>query len=179
MTEPVTKFPVKVETRATTTMPRMWSPLEDLRRDLDRLFEGVYGNFWTRPFPRMMLPTQPFWGGETMSFAATPAVNVAETDKAYEITAELPGLDEKHIQVQLTNGYLRFKGEKKEEKTEKEKDYYLQERCFGSFERSFLVPDSIDPDKIEARFHKGVLTVVLPKKAEARKPETTIEVKAA
>jgi HSP20 family protein len=79
----------------------------------------------------------------------------------------------------VTDGYLTIKGEKQEEKEEKKKDYYLHERHFGSFERSFDVPESVDLSKIEATFKKGVLTVTLPKKVEAQKPEKKIEVKAA
>ena len=69
--------------------------------------------------------------------------------------------------------------EKQEEKEEKKKDYYLQERHYGSFERSFEIPEGVDPDKIEAIFKKGVLTVTLPKKVEAQKPAKKVEVKAA
>jgi HSP20 family protein len=88
-------------------------------------------------------------------------------------------LGEKNIEVKLTNGSLTIKGEKKEEKEEKKKDYYLHERHFGAFERCFQVPEGVDTDKIDASFKKGVLTVKLPKKPEARKPTKKIEVKAA
>ena len=108
-----------------------------------------------------------------------PAVDLVESDKAYEVTAELPGMDEKNIDVKVTDGRLTIKGEKQEEKEEKKKDYYLHERRFGSFERSFELPESVDAEKIEASFKKGVLTVTLPKKAEAQKPAKKIEVKAA
>jgi len=108
-----------------------------------------------------------------------PAVDVIESEKAYEITADLPGMDEKNIEIKVTDGVLTMKGEKQEEKEEKKKDYYLQERSFGSFQRSFELPESVDLDKIEASFKKGVLTVKLPKKAEAQKPAKKIEVKAA
>jgi HSP20 family protein len=87
------------------------------------------------------------------TFRTMPAVDVAETNKAYEITAELPGLDEKNIEVKLANGVLSIKGEKQEEKEEKQKDYYRRKRSFGSFERSFqvqylrslILPLSADP----------------------------------
>jgi len=88
-------------------------------------------------------------------------------------------MDEKNIEVKVADGVLTMKGEKQEEKEEKKKDYYLQERSFGSFQRSFELPDSVDPDKIEASFKKGVLTVKMPKKVEAQKPAKKIEVKAA
>jgi hypothetical protein len=77
-----------------------------------------------------------------------------------------------------SNGVLTIKGEKKEEKEEKKKDYYLSERRYGSFERRMQIPDKVDADKIAATFKKGVLTVTLPKKAEAQKPTKKIEVKA-
>ena len=104
-----------------------------------------------------MFDLQPFWPrGST--WAAVPAVDIAETDKAYEITAELPGMDEKNIEVKFADGVLTIRGEKKDEKEEKKKDYYLSERSYGSFQRSFQVPDGVDTDKIEATFKKGVLT---------------------
>jgi HSP20 family protein len=108
-----------------------------------------------------------------------PAVDVSETDKGYEIKAELPGMEEKNIEVKLADGVLTIKGEKQEEKETKEKDYYVQERSFGSFQRTFQVPDNVDTNKIEANFKNGVLTVNLPKTAEAQKPAKKIEVKAA
>ena len=108
-----------------------------------------------------------------------PTVDVSETDKAYEITAELPGMDEKNVEVKLANGLLTIKGEKQDEKEEKKKDYHMRERSYGSFERSFQVPDGVDADKIEANFKKGVLTVILPKSAEAQKAEKKITVKSA
>jgi HSP20 family protein len=114
-----------------------------------------------------------------LTSAKMPAVDVVENDKGYEITGDLPGMDEKNIEVKVTDGVLTMKGERQEEKEEKNKDYYLQERSFGSFQRSFELPESVDADKIEASFKKGVLTVNLPKKAEAQKPAKKIEVKAA
>ena len=108
-----------------------------------------------------------------------PAVDVTDSEKMYEITAELPGMDEKSIEVRVSDGNLTIKGEKEEETEQKKKDYYMRERRFGSFERSFEVPESVDLNKIEASFKKGVLTVTLPKKVEAQKPAKKIEVKAA
>lgn len=110
---------------------------------------------------------------------ASPAVDVSESDKAYEITAELPGLDEKNVEVSVANGGLTIKGEKKEEKEQNQKDYYVSERSYGSFERYFGLPEGVDADKIEASFKNGVLKVMLPKTAEAQKPAKKIEVKAA
>jgi HSP20 family protein len=114
-----------------------------------------------------------------LSWAPAPAVDIVEGDKAYEISAELPGMDEKSIEVKLTNEGLTIKGEKHEEKEEKKKDFYLQERRFGSFERSFRLPEGVDTEKVEANFKKGVLTVTLPKTPAAQQAEKKIAVKAA
>lgn len=108
-----------------------------------------------------------------------PAIDVSETGKAYEITAELPGMDEKNVVVKLANGVLTIKGEKQDEIEEKKKDYYMRERSFGSFERTFAVPDAVGSDKIEASLKKGVLSVTLPKSAEAQKAKKKIAVRAA
>jgi HSP20 family molecular chaperone IbpA len=102
----------------------------------------------------------------------------AQTDKGYEITAELPGMEEKDIDVKLSNGILTIRGEKRDEKEEKKQNYYMRERSFGSFERSFQVPEDVDVNKIGASFKKGVLTLMLPKSAEAQKAEKKIEIKA-
>jgi HSP20 family protein len=180
MAEAATKLPVKTEKKpaepATAMQP--WWPVEGLRREIDRLFEDFGGDFWRSPFRRSMFAVEPFWRRE-LTWAAAPAVDITESDKAYEVTAELPGMDEKNIEVKVANGNLIIKGEKQEEKEEKKKDYYLHERHFGSFERCFQVPEGVDADKIEASFKKGVLTVTLPKKPEAQKPEKKIDVKAA
>ena len=104
-------------------------------------------------------------------------MDFVEHHNAFEVHADLPGLDEKNIEVKIANGVLTIKGQKTEDKEEKEKDFHLRERRFGAFERSIRVPESVDTDKIEASFKKGVLTVTMPKTAEAQKPVKKIEVK--
>jgi HSP20 family protein len=180
MAEAASKVLVKTEEKAPTrpTTLQTLRPVESLRREIDRLFEGFDRDYWSFPFRRPIFDVEPFWRRE-LSWTAAPAVDITESDKAYEVTAELPGMDEKNIEVKVVNGNLTIKGEKQEEKEEKKKDYYLQERHFGSFERRFQLPEGVDADKIEASFKKGVLTVTLPKKLEAQKPEKKIDVKAA
>jgi HSP20 family protein len=172
-----TKLPVKNEERKAPGVAP-WHPFETLRHEIDRLFEDFDSGMWRSRFGRPMFNLQPFWSRES-TWAAAPAVDITETDKAYEIAAELPGMDEKNIEVNFADDVLTIKGEKKDEREEKKKDYYLSERSYGSFQRSFQVPDGTDPDKIEASFKKGVLTVVLPKSAEAQKAAKKIDVKAA
>jgi HSP20 family protein len=178
MAETVTKLPIRQEKpSAASSAPQMWQPFESLRQEVGRLFDDFGRGFW-RPFGQSLFVAEPLFRRE-LTLPTMPAVDVVESEKAYEITAELPGMDEKNIEVKVVNGSLTIKGEKQEEKEEKKKDYYLHERNFGSFERSFGIPESVDADKIEASFKKGVLTVTLPKKAEAQKPAKKIEVKAA
>jgi HSP20 family protein len=159
---------------ATAATPQVWQPFDALRREVDRLFDDFGSDFWRRPFGAIA-NFEPF----SRKFAVMPAVDVAENDKAYELTAELPGMDEKNIEVQVVNGGLTIKGEKTDEKEEKGKDRHVSERRYGSFERYFRLPDGVDAGKIEAHFAKGVLKVMLPKKAEAQQPVKKIEIKAA
>jgi HSP20 family protein len=176
MAETVTKLPVKEEKTEPSSIGA-WQPFESLRQEINRLFDDFGWGSW-QPFPRSLFAAEPLFRRGLMR-ATMPAVDLVESDKAYEITAELPGMDNKNIDIKVTDGRLTIKGEKQEEKEEKKKDYYLHERRFGSFERSFDLPESVDAEKIEASFKKGVLTVTLPKKAEAQKPAKKIEVKAA
>lgn len=178
MAESSSKVPVKTE-KSAAGVPQAWRPFESLRREVDRLFDEFDGGLWRSPFRNSVLSAAPFGRGGNGGFAAMPAVDISETDKTYEITAELPGLDEKNVEVKLANGVLTIRGEKQDEKEEKNKDYYMRERSFGSFERSFQVPDGVDSDKIEASFKRGVLSVTLPKSPEAQKSEKKIAVKAA
>ena len=166
MVEP-TKLPVKTE-KSSVAAPQFWRPFESFRREIDHLFEDFGGDFWRAPFRQV-----------EKAFGAMPAVDVTETDGGFEVTAELPGIDEKNVEVKLANNTLTIKGEKRDEKEETKKDYYMREGSFGSFQRSFALPDGVDTDKIEASFKKGVLTVTLPKTAEAKKAEKKITVKVA
>jgi HSP20 family protein len=167
MAEPEKKLPVKKE--ATSSGLLEWHPFETLRRQIDKLFEDF-------PFGRRLPDFEPF-ERFTTGWMGAPAVDLIEKNKEYEMTAELPGLDDKNVEVKLSNGALTISGEKKEEREEKEKGYYLSERRYGSFRRSFPVPEGVDADKIEASFDKGILTVRLPKTPEAQKAEKKIAIK--
>ncbi len=151
---------------------------DSLRREMNRLFDDYAADFWVAPFWRSMLDAGSFWRRDHNS-GKNPPVDLVEHENAFEITADLPGFDEKTTEVKITNGNLVIKGEKQAEKEEKKKDYYLHERRFDSFERSFRIPESVDTTKIEAVHKKGVLTITLPKKAEAQQADKKIEVKAA
>jgi HSP20 family protein len=178
MAEAVTKLPIKTEGQKPEPSAGEWRPLANLRREIDRLFDDFGWGIARRPAGRTLFDVEPFWRGE-LSFGKAPAVDIAEKDKEYEITAELPGLDESNVEVKFADGLLTIKGEKREEKEEKKKDFYLSERRFGSFQRSFQVPDDINADKIAATFKNGVLTVILPKSPEAQKKEKKIAIRKA
>jgi HSP20 family protein len=178
MAESSVKTPVKVENKTSEPAPRAWHPLESLRQEVDRLFDDFQPGAWRWPFRRAPFAAEPLWRRE-FTLSQIPAVDVTESETAYELKADMPGMDEKDIEVKVANGNLTIRGEKHEEKEEKKKDYYLRERSSGSFERSFPLPDSVNRDAIEASFKKGVLTVTLPKTPEARKAEKKITVKGA
>jgi HSP20 family protein len=144
---------------------------------IDQLFDEFRSGSWRSPLALRFPNVEPFWRGEIWGKA--PAVDVAETEKGYEITAELPGMNESNIDVKVADGVLTLKGEKKEEKEEKNKDYYVSERRYGSFQRSFTVPSGVDVEKIDAQFKNGILTVNMPKSAQVQKNEKKIEIKKA
>ncbi len=179
MAEAVTKLPIKTEKQTPVAAPnREWEPFETLRQQVDRLFEDFqrgWGAWWS-PFGRSLTEVDPTWK-TLMNWGSTPVVDMVERDKDYELTAELPGMDPGNVEVTYSEGMLTIKGEKKEEKEEKNKGYHLSERRYGAIERSLRVPAGVDTDKIEAGFKNGVLTVVMPKRPEAQRLEKKISIK--
>jgi HSP20 family protein len=143
--------------------------LFNMREQFDRMFDSMLSG-WPAPWrdpPRLDL------GG----FDFAPRVDTAETDTAYEVTAELPGVDEKDIKIALADNVLSISGEKKAEREEKKKDYVMTERSYGSFKRAFTLPDNVDAEKIAAKFDKGVLKVTLPKTAPSPAKQREIPIK--
>lgn len=160
-----------------------WEPFESLRREVDRLFDDVAGG-WGR-FPSRWANEIPFpWlrperGGEAgRELLLRPAIEVAETDKEYRITAELPGLDEKDIEVLVQDDMLTIKGEKREAHEEKKEGSVVSERRYGTFQRSLRLPGGVERDKVAANMKKGVLSVVLPKSKEAQAKTRKVAIKA-
>jgi len=169
---------VKRNERAAAPLPAPAGDIwQSFRNDMQRLFDQVWNRGFFPSLPRAF-DVEPIWRQWPSVGAAQPAVDYAEDEKAYHITAELPGMSEKEVDVSLSGDTLTIKGEKRSEKEEKAKNYYLSERSYGSFQRSFTLPDGTDRDKIEASFAAGVLTLTLPKTAEAVKQQKKIEVKA-
>lgn len=153
-------------------------PFVALRREIDHLFDDFLGRFRWPSFGRSLFEYEPFAEFEPLFGRTAPSVDMSETDKEYQIVAEMPGLDENDVEVVLSGDLLTIKGEKKQEKVEKRKDTYRSERRYGSLSRSFRLPDAIDQDKVAAEIKNGILTVTLPKTPEARKKVKKIGVKA-
>jgi len=105
--------------------------------------------------------------------ALMPVIDISETEKEYMVTGEIPGVDAKDLDVTLTDGILTIKGEKKQENEEKEENYHRIERRYGSFERSFRIPEKVKTDKLDATYKDGVFKLSLPKAevVEAKKIE--------
>lgn len=134
---------------ATDFTEQLIEPFAHLRSEVDRLFDG---------FPFRMPAIR-------LGRAATawPPVEMSETKKAYKISAELPGLDPADVEVTFEDGLLRIAGEKQQQRDEEERGYRLSERSYGAFERLIKLPSAADPEKISARFKKGVLSVSIAK----------------
>jgi HSP20 family protein len=151
-----------------TLLPRLWTtspelipdPLRVMRREMENALRAFDQNLST-----------PDIG------AGAPAINVAETRDAFEVTAELPGVDEKDIKVSLDNNQLVISGEKKVESRNEEKDWHVEERSYGSFYRSMSLPFEPEDGAVDARFDKGVLHLTIKKPAKAIRTTKTIDIK--
>lgn len=142
-------------------------PFFPLQRRMNELFDSFFRGFELEPFGAMGE-----WYGEF-----SPQVDVKETEKEISVTAELPGLDEKDIDVSLTSDTLTLKGEKKEEKGEKGESGWRMERRYGSFYREIPLPEEIEAEKVDATFKKGVLRIAIPKTAKAEAAGKKIPIK--
>ncbi|GAB4258410.1 MAG: Hsp20/alpha crystallin family protein [Pararhodobacter sp.] len=140
------------------------NPLAALQRDMNRVFESFWNRFGDLDWP---------WGG------GDAKSDVVETKDAVEVSIELPGMEMKDIEVTVTDDMLTVKGEKKVERQEEKKGYYLSERSYGAIYRTIPLPPGVDGEKAEASFRNGVLTIRLPQTPEAQAKVKRIEVKGA
>jgi HSP20 family protein len=136
-------------------------PFDEMRR--------LMQDFWMRP-----LEDWGTWGEEFV-----PKVDVKEEEKEILVSAELPGMDQKDINVTVTEDSVRISGEKKHEEEKEEKGYYRRETSYGSFERVIDLPTEVNDEKVEAEFRNGVLTIKLPKSEEAQAKHKKIKIKSA
>jgi len=139
-------------------------PILSLRREIDRMFDEIFDGFG---------------GSAFRSTSLRPAIDMTENEKELVISADLPGLDEKDLEVSLAGDVLTIKGEKKAEHEERNGGHYYVERRFGSFSRSVRLPFEVDDQQVEATYDKGVLTIRVPKPAELQKSVRRIPIKAA
>src|ERR1051325_5682575 len=151
-------IPWKKEERSPTLRRENGDPFSQLQRRIN----GMFDDFLGRPLSDS---GNGFW----------PQIDVTETAKEIKIIAELPGLDEKDVDVSVLDNMLAIKGEKTQEKEKEEHDAYYSERSFGSFERTIALPQGVDTEKVNARFKKGVLSITIPKKPEAQTNRRKIE----
>lgn len=153
-------------------------PWGSLRSEVNRLFDR-FGGRSTSPVEDVRSPADLFdafgwpFGGLEPAFGRS---DLSETDEGYELEVDLPGLGRDDVAVDYANGTLTISGERSDEREDKRKGYYLSERSYGSFRRSFRVPEDVQPDQIDAQFRDGVLTVRLPRSEEAQKTSRRIEV---
>jgi HSP20 family protein len=144
-----------------------YEPLLDFQREMNRLFDDFFTDF----------PLAPRWGERDLPSAGfSPRVDVSETEKEVRISAELPGMDEKDITVEMADEAITVRGEKKEEKEDKGKNWYRREQSYGSFHRVIPLPASVDGEKAKAKFKKGVLTITVPKREGERPDRKTITI---
>jgi len=143
-------------------------PFYALERQMNRLFDDFFGDFALSPWK----------GWSRFEAEFVPRIDVADTDKEVTITAELPGMNEKDIEVSLHDGLLTLQGEKKQS-TEEKKDGYTHSECsYGSFSRSIALPAEVDESKIDASYKNGVLKIHLPKKEAEQTKAKKVEIKA-
>lgn len=153
-------------------IPSLWktngdnfNPFDSLQREVDRVF-GEFNR--GLPFPELRSESGALW--------MTPKIDISEEDTFLAVTAELPGVEEKDIDVTVEKGSLTIKAEKKVEKDEETKNYHVVERSYGMFQRSIPLPFEADADKVEAKFENGVLTVSMPKPPELEGKRRKIQI---
>ena len=140
-------------------------PLAHLRSEMDHLFERFWRDPWNAGFGDL----------STTVPGMTLRMNVAESESDVTVTTELSGVDPKDVEIDVTDTLLTIRGEKKQEKEEKKRNYHYEERSFGSFHRSIQLPSSVDSSKVDASFKNGVLTVTLHKRPEAKPKRVTVK----
>lgn len=159
----------------------LYSPMTGRRGELDRMFNRFFPEGWPELSMGNLMDFDPFrgvGGFEAGNVLQSATADVSETDTEYEVSVELPGIDEKDIELDVSEGMLTLRAEKREEREEKKKNYHLTERSYGNVRRSFRVPEGVEVGKIKADFSKGVLRVMLPKTREAKAKQRKIPVKA-
>lgn len=163
---------VPVERHDQPVTIRQPHPLLQIHNEIDRLFDDAFRNFG---FPS--LRTKGLFQSLAQTEWLKPTLDLAATDKEYTISLELPGVEASEVKLELVNDTLKVIGEKRQEKEEKEKDFYRMERSYGSFQRVLSLPEDADQESIKAVFKNGVMTITLPRKLLPQSEVKQIEVK--
>ena len=155
-----------------------YDPFRDFQREMNRLFDDFFTDFPLALHQgKHGAGLAPRWGERDLpSVAFNPRVDVSETDKEVKVSAELPGMDEKDITVEMDDAAITVRGEKKEEKEDKGKNWCRREQSYGSFHRVIPLPASVQGEKAKARFKKGVLTITVPKREEEQPKRKAITI---
>lgn len=140
-------------------------PLWRLQENFNRMFDEFFNNFNLEPF-------------ESRILGKFPSVDIKESDKTVTVSAELPGLEAKDIDISISDDVLNLRGQKEEESESKEGNYYHKERTYGSFQRDIPLPAEVEFNDVNAVFKNGVLTITIPKKPEDKRKSKKIEIKA-
>lgn len=162
----------RVESQEQNLGGGLQNPIMQLHRKMNQLFDNTFRSFgvpalgFDIPFPQFIHPG-----------LIKPQVNIGGSEKEYEITVEIPGVDEKDVKVEIVGNTMTISGEKKHEKEEKDKNYYRMERSYGSFQRVLSLPGDANQDNVKATFKNGILTVTMPRKALPKKDVKQIAIK--
>jgi HSP20 family protein len=135
----------------------------NIQDQMNRLFNDLFSQS-----PERLEEGQTVW---------SPLVDISENENEVKVQAEIPGMKKDDVNITIQDNVLTIRGEKKQEKVDKEKNYHRVERCYGTFQRSFTLPTAIQADGVKAKYDNGVLTVILPKAEEAKAKQVAIEVK--
>jgi HSP20 family protein len=158
--------------RRQDTQTKYADPFTQIRQEIDKVFDSAFKGLG---FPSIGS------GRELSPIAQTdwlkPTLDIGASDKEYTVSVELPGVNEKEIQIELVNDTLKIKGEKKQQKEEKERNYYRMERSYGSFQRTLSLPEDADQDDIKAVYKNGVMNITIPRKAALKTEAKQIEIK--
>jgi len=163
--------------REVMDMARIYDPFEEIRR-LEQEIDDIFSQFWRSARPRLTLPRRE--RGEIQpverEIAFAPSVDVIEKDNEIVVKADLPGIDKKDVKIKVKSDAVTISGEVKKERKEKEENYFIEERVYGSFLREIPLPAEVDPEKAQAKFENGVLEITLPKVETGKKTkEITLE----
>lgn len=167
-------IPVKHTEKNSYYPERYYDPTHSMHRDIDRMFDHFLRGFG---MPPIGLPG--LWPSLGESGLLKPKIDLSASEQEYLLTVEIPGVNEKDVAIDIKGNTMTVKGEKRQEKEEKDKNFYRIERSYGSFQRVLSLPEDVDQDAIKASFKNGILSITMPRKALPKGEVKQIEISAA